>query len=322
MWHEQPHRLALLELVTRGTLKRRSTQKEAFDDLLRLGWVHRTGRRDVVAIDEARRADLERTLDRAWPVWRDARDALEALALTPDEQGWRALVEQMRLADVDVERMPERLNRRTALAALAAHSKAPLTQRHREALGDTLLTRDGIVRMRACPGVRISRGDQSYDATDLAALLGEVVVSERALRDATRIAGSPRALLTVENVGAYVDLVAPEGWLVTHVPGWNTATLRLLVDQLAQVRWVHFGDLDPNGLRIVRHLRTIRPNVEWAMPPFWEDWVPARCRETDWRGLDVSDAPPLVRRLAENGWWLEQELVAVDPRLAEALERA
>src|SRR6266852_1059017 len=86
-------------------------------------------------------------------------------------------------------------------------------------------------------------------------ILDEVVTTERALRDGARLAGTlPRALLLVENLGPYLDLCAPEGWLVAHVPGWNTVTIRLLLEQMPAIPLVHFGDLDPNGVRIALHL--------------------------------------------------------------------
>lgn len=44
---------------------------------------------------------------------------------------------------------------------------------------------------------------------------GEVVLSERALRDETRLTGArPAAALLVENLGPYMDLRVPEDWIV------------------------------------------------------------------------------------------------------------
>jgi hypothetical protein len=36
--------------------------------------------------------------------------------------------------------------------------------------------------------------------------------------------------------------------------------------------------------------------------------------------VDLDDAPTLIRELARRALWLEQELIAVDPRLRSALE--
>ena len=47
----------------------------------------------------------------------------------------------------------------------------------------------------------------------------------------------PKAVLLVENVGFYIDVTAPAGWMVVHVPGWNTATTQLLLSSADQREW-------------------------------------------------------------------------------------
>ncbi len=319
LWARASSRLALAELWRTGALRRRLSQADAFDELARLPWTRRTSRRDELALDPPHRADLETLLDRAWPGWRDAVARLEALGLPVDERGWR------RLGDLDrhdaLPPLPGRLNVRTATAAVAPHSKATLSEARLEGLGDVDLTRDGVVRLRPTPALRLVRGELSFSAAELATVLGEVTISERAFRDGTRLGGErPRALLLVENKGTFVDLRAPEGWLVAHVPGWDTSSVRDLLEQLPGVPVVHFGDLDPNGVRIVRHLRELCPSLRWAVPGFWAEHVPDRALPRPWPDdLDLGDAPALVRDLAARGLWLEQELLALDPRLEGAL---
>jgi hypothetical protein len=95
----------------------------------------------------------------------------------------------------------------------------------------------------------------------------------------------------------------------------------LLLEQLSNVPVVHSGDLDPNGVRIVAHLQLIRPDLIWAVPGFWEEQIPLRGLKKDWPAeLDLDGAPPLVRRLAAEGIWLEQEPLALDPRVTVYLE--
>jgi hypothetical protein len=128
-------------------------------------------------------------------------------------------------------------------------------------------------------------------------------------------------VLLVENLGPYRDLVAPAGWLVAHVPGWNTATLRLLLAQVRGVVVVHFGDLDPAGVRIYEHLRAIHPDLRWVVPDFWSERIGTHGLRGEWPpDLVVTAAPPLVRDLAARGLWLEQECIVLDPRLKAALE--
>lgn len=319
LWARDAGRLALAELWRAGCLRRRLSQADAFDELARLPWTRRTSRRDELALDPVHRAALETLLDRAWPGWRDEVARLEALGLPVDERGWRRLGDLERQGALPP--LPGRLNVRTATAAVAPHSKAALSEARLEGLSDVDLTRDGVVRLRPSPGLSLVRDGLSLAAADVATVLGEVTISERAFRDGTRLAGErPRALLLVENKGTFVDLRPPAGWLVAHVPGWDTASVRDLLEQLPGVPVVHFGDLDPNGVRIVRHLRALCPALRWAVPDLWAEHVPGRALAQPWPDdLDLHDAPALVRDLAARGLWLEQELLALDPRLEGAL---
>jgi hypothetical protein len=126
--------------------------------------------------------------------------------------------------------------------------------------------------MRPNEGLVVERQGGRIKASFLAHLAGEIVLTERAFIDGTRLAGRhPQAVLLVENLGPYLDLRPPDNWLVAHVPGWNTATIRLLLEQFADTPIVHFGDLDPNGVRIAVHLRSCRPDIRWAVPDFWRE---------------------------------------------------
>ena len=148
-------------------------------------------------------------------------------------------------------------------------------------------------------------------------------VSDRALRDGLRLDGEVEAVLLVENLGAWRDMPRPGRWLLAHVPGWNTALVRPLIGAIGDVPVVHFGDLDPNGVRIVEHLRGQLPGLRWLVPDWWEELRPLHAHRREWPAdLDLSGAPPLVRRLAATGEWLEQERVALDPRLPEAMAAA
>ena len=66
--------------------------------------------------------------------------------------------------------------------------------------------------------------------------------------------GPIRAVVLVENLGALCDLPAVDGWLAAHVAGWDTATVQSLLSRLGHVPIIHFSDLDPNGIRIYKHL--------------------------------------------------------------------
>ena len=184
--------------------------------------------------------------------------------------------------------------------------------------------REALLRLRDQLAGLVARTRRGVvDLTAVARVLGEVAIPERAFLDGLELEGELRAVLLVENLGAWRDLPAPSGFLLAHVPGWDTATVAHLLDRLAHVPVIHFGDLDPNGVHIYLHLRERRPDLRWFVPSFWAELVDSHGLRAPWPAdLDVSAAPALVRDLAARGLWLEQERLVVDHRIGEALEWA
>jgi Wadjet anti plasmid transformation system JetA-like protein len=318
-WRAPVARLALLELLVRGSLKCRRAQAPAWDLLAELPWTKRTGRRDELALVERGRGELVALLTRVWPGWSEALAELTARGLPPTPEGWTALEDARRAESLPA--VPGRLNRRTAAALAAPSSKATLTDRRLAALGDIAATHDGSIRIRPPANLvaRTPRG--TVDLSAIAAILGEVSLPERAFDEGLSLEGEVRATLLVENLGAFCDLPAIDGWLYVHVAGWDTATVGLLLDRLEHAPVIHFGDLDPNGVRIHYHLRGRFPGLRWFIPGFWAEWIESKGQRCAWPSdLDIGDAPALVRELAARGVWLEQEPVAVDSRTPAALE--
>lgn len=319
MWDRDEDRIALVELLRRGVLPRREAQTQAWLHLEALPWVRRAKRRGELELVEDHRRAIEDLLDRLWPQWRQWARWLEEASLPATPAGLRRLRDMQRAAGLGP--LPDRLNLRTATSAVAPHSKSTLGASRREALGAMEIVRDAIVRVRPPAGVELVRGDTRLAAAAITDVLGELAIPERALRDGTRIEGPARAILLVENLGPYQDLDPPHGWFVAHVPGWNTAALHLFLAALPSLPVVHFGDLDPAGVRIHEHLRSIHACLHWAVPAFWAERVGTHAQRGEWPDdLDLSSTPPLVRELAAAGLWLEQECIALDPRLPAALE--
>ncbi len=320
-WNTPANRLALLELLVRGSLKRRRSQTTAWDALAELPWTRLTGRRDELGLVESRRVDLVALIDRAWPTWGAGLAALTARGLLPTPDGWTALEDAERAEGLP--ELPDQVNRHTAAALVAPHSKATLTERRLAALGEVEPTHDGSVRLRPPRGLMARTSTGAVDLTAVAVVLGEVSLPERAMKAGLAIEGPIHAVLLVENLGAFCDLPSMDGWLVAHVAGWDTATVQQLILRLERVPAVHFGDLDPNGVRIYQHLRAMRPDLQWFVPTFWEELVDTKGQPGPWpEELALGDTPALVQQLARRGLWLEQEPVAVDPRTPAALEAA
>lgn len=319
IWESDKARLALLELLSRGTLKRRRTQSAAYDTLAQLPWTRATGRRDEIGVVEERRTELVSLIDRVWPAWRKVLADLVAAGLAPTPEGYGRFLDGERAAGIP--ELPERINRRTAGALTGSHSKASLTQVRRDALGETDPTHDGSIRLRPPAGLSARTANGMVDLSGIAAVLGEVSIPERALLDGLAFVGSIRAVLLVENLGAWRDLSSPSGWLLAHVAGWDTATVGHLLDRVSRIPVVHFGDVDPNGVRIMLHLRRRVPDLKWFLPEFWFEFADVCGIRATWpQDLDLHFAPAPVRELAARGLWLEQERIVLDPRMSDALE--
>lgn len=321
MWATADERLALLQLLVCGTLSRRRAQATAFEALAELPWTRATGRRDEIGLVPARRQELVSLLDRVWPEWGETLTELTAHGLPVTPRGFGQLCDRRRAGGLPP--LPDRINRRTAAALSAPHSKSTLTASRLASLGDVAATHDGSVRLRPPAGLVARVGDEQIDVGEIAAVLGEVAIPERAFLQGLRLEGPVRAVLLVENLGAWRDMVAPPGWLLAHVPGWDTATAMHLLDRLADVPMLHFGDLDPNGARIFAHLKARRPTLRWFVPDFWTELLPTHARQAAWpEDIAIGDAPALVRGLVRTARWMEQEAIAMDPRIEEALEEA
>ncbi|MGD1058720.1 MAG: hypothetical protein ABR992_15040, partial [Solirubrobacteraceae bacterium] len=172
MWETLEERLVLLELLVRGSLKRRRAQTSAYEALAELPWTRATGRRNEIALVVERRPELVALIGRVGPEWGEVLTDLTASGLPPPPEGWGKLQDARRAGRLPT--LPEQLNRRTAAALAAPHSKATLTERRLTALGNTKATHDGSVRLRPPTGLvaRTRRG--AADLAAIAEVLGEV----------------------------------------------------------------------------------------------------------------------------------------------------
>ena len=318
-WQSSRARLALLELHSRKTLRRRRSQSEAFDALSELPWTRATSRRNELALVVERGTRLTELLSRVWPDWRSELADLEARGLKPTPEGYKRLGDARRAESVP--QLPPRINRRTAAAILAPNSKSSLAGGRRTALDRVETTHDGAIRLRPPEAITLQTTHGSLNISEVARILGEASIPERAFMDGLSFRGTIRAALLVENLGAWRDVPRVPGWLVAHVPGWDTQPGIHLLQALPSTPFVHFGDIDPNGVKIYRHLKESRPDLLWFLPCFWFESAGRTGLKATWpEDLDLSDAPKSVRELARRGLMLEQESIVIDPRLPDALE--
>jgi len=319
MWQHTVARLALLELLVTGRLPYRKAQEEAHRWLEQLPWTRRTRRRGEIELVPERVSDLSALMDRVWPGWAEVREELQDAGLPPTPTGWQALEDRRRGSALP--RLPSRLNRHTAAALAGPHAKVALTPDRTAVLGDVEVVDDGLIRLRLPAGLVAILGNERIELDSLVALLGEAGIPERPLLDGLRFEGPVRAVLLVENLGAWRDMPRPEGWLLAHVPGWDTRGVGLLLEALPSCPVVHFGDLDPDGVKIHRHLAASIPELGWLVPEFWEERVESHGQAGAWpEELDLEGTPELVRELARRDLWLEQEVIVLDGRLVGEME--
>lgn len=319
-WANPHYRMALARLFVEGTLAKGTRVAPVVDHLLEVGWIARTPRRNVVQKVEQYSEAIEELLERVWPDWRDAVDALLAKGLSLTVEDLAKLRKQDALSDADI--LPPRMHRKTLAAILGLHSKAALPTDDVLRRHGVEATTDNLLRIRANEGLVIESAGKKLPCDPVMAALGEVVLPERATLDGLTVSGQiPRAVLTVENLGAFVDLSAPPEMLVAHTPGWDSPlTLRFLEAIPSRIQVHHFGDLDHNGVEILRHLRqAIGPRVRWFVPSFWEEYLRTYglrqkigCAS---RGHMLPEELSIFEKLGQAGRCLEQEVFLKDCRL-------
>ena len=312
-WQDIEYRAALLRLWKTGVLKKTRRVLPLAEHLLSLGWVTQSSRREELHLNESGSAQLPTLLDNVWPPWRMTLGRLGEIGLPLTAAGLQDLARSAR----EVPPLPRRLHNKTFAALTRAHSKshsgsAPLPP-------GLFLTTDGVLRIRPNRGLTLHAGRHRLDCDDLTEALGEVILPERALLDGIRAEGVlPAAVMTVENLGPFVDMPKPEDLLLIHQPGWNTGLSLQFMDVLGEgPPLCHFGDLDPEGLAIYLHLCRQKKDYRHFLPSFWDEYVEPFSQELEggWpEAIADSFSEPLLQRLFAAGAWLEQEPVVLDPR--------
>lgn len=117
----------------------------------------------------------------------------------------------------------------------------------------------------------------------------------------------------------YIDLPVSESTLVIFSPGADTEAAVALLKMLPTAIWMHFGDLDPEGIDIAKRISgELKRDMNLLIPFFAEDYLDAaKPVETAWS--EIPDIPLLVV-LKEKKKRVFQEVFMLDGRLLEALK--
>lgn len=166
---------------------------------------------------------------------------------------------------------------------------------------------------------------------DLAGFSAGLALPSTTLQTCQVPACHARAIITVENATSFHELLAvrPPDVLAIYIGGFaSPATLHLLraVREAAPaLHWYHWGDLDPDGLRILAHLRSHLSDIQplamdsATLSHHHQHAQPLSARERSVlkqlrQHPRLADCHPLIDELLTTGTKLEQE--AVTPPVA------
>ncbi|EYU15486.1 Wadjet anti-phage system protein JetD domain-containing protein [Photorhabdus bodei] len=193
-----------------------------------------------------------------------------------------------------------------------------------------IITHDEVLRIRSqgtgMELIFIQNGRENYLYPDEDSILrSECCLPERLLLNVKSVnLSSVRLIMTVENLGAYVDMPLVDGLILVFSPGQNFSQACKWIRRFGQnITWIHFPDLDPNGLKIAQQIAQAlsRPCHIW-LPQFWptahqvNDLVGAS--KLEW--IQAPDCPQLAALVQEQRW-IEQETLVLDYRFCAAIQR-
>ncbi len=320
---KREHRLEaalLLRLKKDGKVR----ESQQWHDLIRrfetAGWICPSRRKDEWVICESGRIELEKRLEGIWPLWFPESTHLERLGLDPCKPR-------------DLEHLPaaqrptglaygELVNRRNWNASTGIGSKVTTRIAHVNAKRrEPKLTRDALTRFRPSAGLHLVVAGHNIDLYKQASYLGECAIPERAWGRESKFCGKiPRAVITCENLGAYVDMPLPNWAMAVYSPGQDVEPALEVLDRMPKTTsWWHFGDLDPDGISIAERLASVsqRP-LKLYIPSFASEYLEhARASKGIW-GQIPDQAIFLVLKNRKIG--IEQEVFMLDARLRTDLE--
>lgn len=183
------------------------------------------------------------------------------------------------------------------------------------------LTSDWVMRLRPNKGLLAKWRDGSTDLWEMAKVLTECPIPQRQWLNLQELAGTlPTVVITCENLGAYIDLPLPENVMTVFSPGKQIELAIELLSKLPTSKWVHFGDLDPEGLEIAEHIAnaTGRKMILY-IPSFATEYVElgmAQKKKVVW---NVESEHPVLKVLAARREGLYQEVFMLDTRLEKEI---
>lgn len=302
----------LARLLETGTIRAGRKNAALIHRFETARWVMLGSRKEEWVLRSGKAPDLENRLSILLPTWRADFELLRSIGRDYFDVSDIAALPMLRRNTNPSERMVNRRNWNAAVGQGPKHkAKIP---------SQCLHTKDWVLRFRPNKGLEGVNDKGIIDLAEMAAEWTECVIPERAWVGFKAFSGVlPRVVITCENLGAYIDLPASESTLVIYSPGADTEAAVALLKMFSAAMWMHFGDLDPEGIDIAKRIAgEIEQDMKLLIPFFAEDYLDAaKPVETAWG--EVPDIPLLVA-LKEKKKRIFQEVFMLDGRLLGALE--
>ena len=284
------------------------------------GWIGPSRRKNEwVALDSGR-VELEARLQTIWPAWMTEGALLQQHGLDPCKSRDLDQLPALQRPALACDKL---VNRRNWNASTGVGPKLQTRlARVNAARGEPTLTRDAMTRFRPSAGLHLVIAGHDFDLYEQASRFGECGIPERAWQQIQEFCGKiPDAVITCENLGAYVDLPIPQWAMALYSPGQDIVPALEVLQRLPKsTSWWHFGDLDPDGLSIAERLAAVskRP-LRLYIPSFASDYLErARLPKRAWG--EIPDHP-IVSALKIRKLGIEQEVFMLDARLRTDLEQ-
>jgi len=303
-------KISELHIGLKGTMN--ALQLQMISDKTRRGTLASVQKGTWKTVAEKKTA-IENRLNKLFPDWRRNKSLLEEHGLSPfDIKSWKQLPSIEDPISISVKF----INRHTASALFKGNPKTSFN------CDELTLTKDFITRIRASEGLKLSsEGGEVVDAWILSSICGEICLPDRFwLSNIQNIGRKPKLIMTVENLGAFVDMPRPEGVMLVFAPGENWQEAYPLVSMFPDVKWVHFPDFDPKGLKIANDMATaFSKNCAIYIPSFWKERIKRKSTPKSSWDAEVPIDHPLIKMLMEKNKGIHQEHFLLDDRMADDL---
>jgi len=301
----------LARLLETGTIRAGRKNEALIHRFETARWVTLGSRKEEWVLRSGKAPDLENRLSILLPTWRLDFDLLRSIGRDHFDASDIAALPMLRR---NINASGRMINRRNWNAAVG------LGPKHKAKIPPQgSLTKDWVLRIRPNKGLMGLMDKAEVDLYSLASVWTECVIPERAWIVFGGFSGViPQTIITCENLGAYIDFPAHETTLVVFSPGADTEAAIALLKMFPAAVWMHFGDLDPEGIDIAKRIAgEVGREISLLIPYFAHDYLDAaKPVETAWG--EVPDIP-LLLTLKEKKKRIFQEVFMLDGRLVESL---